>query len=89
MNNAKCSVLGTVTSQVIYEQSFITMGVIDSLNAFNIPGGIIKSLKAYHTYLDIEFSEKSIDNGKRQKMLNIFLIQFNKIVSNFHRILIK
>ncbi|XP_076168450.1 uncharacterized protein LOC143147243 [Ptiloglossa arizonensis] len=79
MNNAKCSVLGTVTSQVIYEQSFITMGVIDSLNAFNIPGGIIKSLKAYHTYLDIEFSEKSIDNGKRQKMLNIFLIQFNKI----------
>ncbi|XP_076639711.1 uncharacterized protein LOC143351747 [Colletes latitarsis] len=78
-DSAMCPLHGNIASQVKYEQSFITMDVVDSLNAFNIPGEIIKSLKTYHTYLNIEFSEKSVGNGKRQKMLNIFLIEFNKM----------
>ncbi|XP_015431260.1 PREDICTED: uncharacterized protein LOC107187631 [Dufourea novaeangliae] len=77
--DAKCPIHGTVPSQVVYKQSFITMDVIDSINTFNIPGDIIKPLKAYHTYLNTKFSDKPLDNGKRQKMLNTFLTEFNKM----------
>ncbi|XP_076247332.1 protein disulfide isomerase isoform X1 [Calliopsis andreniformis] len=77
--NTNCPLHGNVTSQFTYEQNFVTMDVVDSLIAFNIPGQVIKPLKAYHTYLNNEFSDKSIDNGKQKKMFNKFLTEFNKM----------
>lgn len=86
-DNTKCSLHGNVTSQITYEQNFITMDVVDSLNAFSIPGEIIKSLKVYHAYLNNDISDKVIDNGKRKKMFNKFLIEFDKMVSDFCEVL--
>lgn len=82
MDRAKCPLHeDVIAAQFTYEQNFITIDVVDGLNTFNIPGEIIKSLKAYHTYLNNEFSGVPIDNGKQQKMLNKFLTEFNKMVS--------
>ena len=78
-DHTKCPFHEDAIAQFTYEQNFITIDVVDGLNGFNIPGEIIKSLKAYHTYLNNEFSGVPIDNGKQQKMLNKFLTEFNKI----------
>ncbi|XP_076657942.1 uncharacterized protein LOC143362034 [Halictus rubicundus] len=78
-NDGNCPIHGSITSQIIYKHNFIAMDVVDSIKEFNIPGEIIKPLKAYHAYLSSGFSDKPSDNRKRQKMCNLFLIEFNKL----------
>lgn len=89
MNDGNCPIHGSVTSQVTYKQNFISMDVVDGIREFNIPGEIVKPLKAYHAYLSSGFSDNSSNNRKRQKMCNIFLIEFNKLVSSAYGILTK
>ncbi|XP_076381074.1 uncharacterized protein LOC143260184 [Megalopta genalis] len=79
VNNGNCPIHDDLTPEVTYKQNFVTMDVVDSIKAFNIPGEIIKPLKAYHTYLSSEYSDKSFNNKKRQKICNIFLTEFNKV----------
>lgn len=87
IHSTKCPSHEDVISQSKYERNFVTIDVVDSINAYNIPGEIIKPLKIYHTYLNTEFSKKSVNNEKRQKMANKFLMEFNETVSDeFHTI---
>ncbi|XP_078039795.1 protein disulfide isomerase isoform X1 [Augochlora pura] len=79
VNDGNCPIHNDLTPEVTYDQNIITMDVVDSIKAFNIPGEIIKPLKAYHTYLNSEYSDKSFNNKKRQKICNIFLMEFNKM----------
>lgn len=80
--NIKCPLHENKISQYTCEQNLTVKTFIDCLNTTDIPEEIIKSLKVYHKYLNIEYTEKSF-NEKQQKELHTFLVEFNKMVSGY------
>lgn len=80
--NIKCSLHENAISQCTSDQKIIIGTIIDNFNRNNISEEIIKSLKIYHTYLNIDFTKKLFIQ-KHQKILHIFLIEFNKMVSKY------
>ncbi|XP_017882151.1 reticulocyte-binding protein 3-like isoform X2 [Ceratina calcarata] len=73
---ANCPLHGDTSSRH-NKRSSTNVTIVESFNLTDIPHEIIKSLKIYHTYLNIEHSEKTC-NEKRQKMLNKFLTELDK-----------
>lgn len=78
----KCPLHENAISQCTSDQKIIIGTIIDNFNRNNISEEIIKSLKIYHTYLNIDFTKKLFIQ-KHQKILHIFLIEFNKMVSKY------
>lgn len=77
--NIKCPLHENTISYCTFEQNLI---IVDNFNRNNITEEIIKSLKIYHTYLNVDFTKKLLIQ-KHQKVLHIFLIEFSKMVSKY------
>lgn len=73
---------GTVQPKYVQEQNIVTMDLVESLDKFCMPGEMIKALKLYHGHLKSEFSSEVINRDKRQKSVNKFLAEFDKMNEN-------
>ncbi|CAL7943600.1 unnamed protein product [Xylocopa violacea] len=76
-HSIKCPLHNNIIPQSINKQNSITTTIVDSFNVTDIPEEIIKPLKVYHRYLNIQFSEK-LYNEKRHKVFYKFLVELKE-----------
>ncbi|KAK2584929.1 hypothetical protein KPH14_002524 [Odynerus spinipes] len=80
--NTSCPLHGKNAAQFTEEVIIESMGIVDALYTFNIPKDILKVLRTYHSYINLEYTKKSANNMQCQKATVSFLKEFEKMNEN-------
>lgn len=78
-NRKDCPLHGENVKQ--FTEEIISMDIIDALNKFDIPKEILKVFRIYHSYVNFEHMQESVNNLQHRTAAAGFLKEFEKMVS--------
>lgn len=79
INRKDCPLHGENVMQ--FTEEILSMDIVDALDKFDIPKEILKVLRMYHSYINFEHAQESINYLQHQTAAAGFLKEFGKMVS--------
>ncbi|KAF7386844.1 hypothetical protein HZH66_011296 [Vespula vulgaris] len=80
INRKDCPLHGENVTQ--FTEEILSMDIVDALDKFDIPKEILKVLRMYHSYINFEHAQESINYLQHQTAAAGFLKEFGKMNEN-------